>query len=73
MCSSVEINDSEIRGNVQCGVKVLAGASLLMKKCRVNSNEGYGVRVGAKCPADLMQNGEREAAGEARSCPRYTF
>ena len=27
-----------------------------MKKCRVNSSEGIGVRVGAKCPADLMQN-----------------
>ncbi|GMH65879.1 hypothetical protein TrLO_g8805 [Triparma laevis f. longispina] len=56
LCSSAEITDCEIRGNIQCGVKTVSGSSIMMKKNRINSNEGHGVSVGHKCPADLMQN-----------------
>jgi hypothetical protein len=56
LCTSLEISDSEIRGNVQCGVKVLGGASLVMKKNRINSNDFHGVSIGKSCNVDLMQN-----------------
>ncbi|GMH98240.1 hypothetical protein TrVE_jg14275 [Triparma verrucosa] len=56
LCSSGQIADCEIRGNIQCGVKTVSGSSIMMKKNRINSNEGSGVSIGHKCPADLMQN-----------------
>ena len=56
LCTNVEISDCELRGNVHCGLKVAGGASISMKKNRINSNDLHGVNIGAGCQADLMQN-----------------
>ena len=56
LCSGVDVSDCEIRGNKQCGVKVLGGAEVILKRNRINGNDLHGVSIGLKCPADLMQN-----------------
>ena len=56
LCTELDVTGSEVSRNTQCGVTVIQGASVNMKKCRINSNNLYGVSIGHGSPADLMQN-----------------